>query len=368
MSTENPVIEEKPKWTPSYPGELPPVPLSQEQIASLESTKASLVEQVLAGYRIPALPEPVVEKQAEPIVIEEVHDLNLAGLIARAEMEATLAQNALNEELQRVQREGQAKLVAAQNEIARLKQKQAIEIDLAAADRLKTVVAAMKDDAVGEAVLAKRESAGEERMLQLRRRVAGVLKGASDTRRLLSEFDAAFKSQLESLRSISYQDWMLGITQEQAQNANRLYDRIYNGEANPGELMNLNEIRSSLDNMLSTSHVRRHDGDVVGGYEVAINEIIEEAGREPLSREAVRELNHCVSKLALANSDAVMSLQQLAKGVIGMARRLHEMKIPTAVEPVRRQTIKALPEEIVAGPVVAKDFNWNTNSPLSEVR
>src|SRR5262249_25483802 len=70
MSTEKPIaelIEEKP-WSPSYPGEKPPVELTENQRTSLESEKASLVASLLGGYAPPVKPEPMVEVKAEPVI------------------------------------------------------------------------------------------------------------------------------------------------------------------------------------------------------------------------------------------------------------------------------------------------------------
>jgi hypothetical protein len=206
--------------------------------------------------------------------------------------------------------------------------------------------------------MAARESAGDSRAQQLRRRCAPVLKAAAETRALLREFDKSFGSQLEDLTAIDRDQWLMGVGAEHAATAISLYAALQRS------LVMARESRAVLEGMLTTTDVRIYDGEICGGHEREILNQIERAATQPLTREAERTINWCVQSLSRANADAVMDLQNLAKGAIGQATRLREMKSPTATAAI--EFVRALPQsQPMPGPAVAAD--WNTN-PLSEVR
>jgi hypothetical protein len=356
------LVEEKPKWTPSYPGEAPPLNLSENQVTALEAERASLTAALLGGYTPPVKPEPVaVEAKAEEIVVTPVEDLDLVGQIARAEADAVNLQQMFDAELARVQREFSAKIAASLNEAGRLREKHQAVIDQGAAQRLADVVLAMRDDDPAAQIEAITKSEGEERVAKLRRQAAPTLAQAARTRQLLREFESAFSEMLDRLGNIERDEWLLAIPMERASVAVAAFNGLHH------QLGLIRDVRFSLQNTLATTDTRRDSlgAEVTGGYEHCLNSLLTEAARGPLTQEAIREFNWCVLKLATASDDAVMSLQNLAKGAIASATYLKSLKVSNAKVEILFEKTPGIPRDPQPGPEVARDANWNT---LAEVR
>jgi hypothetical protein len=333
-----------------------------DQIAALESERDRTVRELLSAYRSPIKAAPVVveEVPVEEIVIEPVEDKDLTGRVIRAQADIENLRSMFEQAQQQAMTTYQAQMSAAQQHLANLQAKEQVVIDHAAADRLSEVLAAMREGEVENQVIAARESEGDSRAQQLRRRCAPVLRQASETRALLREYDTVFGSQLENLQALDRQSWLIGIPAEHSALAISLFNAMERS------LAMARESRAVLEGMLTTTDVRVYDGEIVGGFELEILNMIERSATEILSKESERTLNWCVQSLSRANSDALRHLQNLACGAVGQATRLRELKSPTATEAI--EFVRALPQTPPSpGPAVAADANWNTN-PLSEVR
>src|SRR2546428_10217205 len=278
-----PVVEEpKPAGTPSYPGELPPLDLSPEQIASLDASRDAMSAALLGGYTPPKPAQPVVaEPEAEQPVFEPGPDLELAGSLVRAKAEILNLQRMHDEAMTTALTVFQQKMSAAMGEVARLEQKTRATIDLDEAARLRAVVEAMKEDKAGDAARLARMSEGEARQHQLRRSAAHALQIAAESRKQLAVYAAEYNDMLEALTMVTREDWLLGIAPERANVSIPLANSLTTS------LSLIRDLRAGFEGALATDSVRVYDGEPCGGYQKQIQILIDDAAREPPSHEGL---------------------------------------------------------------------------------
>jgi len=365
--------EPKP-WSPSYPGELPPIPMSPEEIERAEAEKLALLSTLPIEPRAGERPTPVVEiaieepvSVVEPIIAPEPGELEAAkGRVAKL-----LADQKYENETREIRQK--AELAEALKEQGRLEQQTVIAVDADTSRRLREAISSIKESKAGDAVLAARADAGTERQEALKRRAAHALGLAAQMRQLLKEFDKEFGVGLEAVRGLTRDELLLGVPNvgRQAEMALALYGDIQRA------LTSLDESRAALDRMLQTDSVMAtdHEYGICGGFEKEITTLVEQA-KAGWSNEQERQFVTCVKRLAQANPDAITTLQLLVRGISGRVAQLKAMQSTVNVEPIAFDRKLPTPDHVAVekfiwegdGAQVGRPPRADDWSPFGEVR